>query len=564
MSLVLLAGLFGGCISDGREELLKKVEAYLEQKNTAAAARILETYLIQAPDDSAAKELKARYYHMTDQYLLEAETYYQLIKQIQGANKAAEPLERYYLACAEAYLQLGYREDALEIYREGSQQLASSALLKEKAEALAQELYPPPQKAKLALTPDESGVYAMTEPGEKTTLTLVFSGLRSIKTPETFERVCKDFETQTGHSVVYKSLPSGIGLYENKEGKAEKNGDLLFISSRQELARLAAENQLVSLKELRALLPQLGEHNQQALLPAAPDGEYYLLPVSTVWTGLYLNKTVLEECGVTLPAEGYDWEQFLNDCEKIKAKGYPAIAASLPKDLYPWLALCLINHENEASRTSQKDAVAAQRAAAMEEVRQLYENGCFMQPQQEQRTPLDLLVKGEAAFFLGDHSTIRELEVYRAQETQRLWLAPAPLQHENHAGKLIGDFSAGWAITRAAWDDPDKRLAALSLYSCLTSAAVQKEYTGKSGEWAPLKEQAGPEEENESARLQKIFFAQLNGVCFSELSLAPPQKQKEWVETILPQVLSGELLPAEAAEKVAETLHAQESIEDLQ
>ena len=70
---------------------------------------------------------------------------------------------------------------------------------------------------------------------------------------------------------------------------------------------------------------------------------------------------VLSDCGVAVPGPDYTWDQFLADCETIKAKGYAPIACSLFEVPHYWFEFCVMNNgtlgEQLAIPGSATDAV---------------------------------------------------------------------------------------------------------------------------------------------------------------------------------------------------------------
>ena len=47
----------------------------------------------------------------------------------------------------------------------------------------------------------------------------------------------------------------------------------------------------------------------------------YSVPVNGFWEGLFVNKDVLEACGVAVPDANTTWDQFMEMCETIKGQG---------------------------------------------------------------------------------------------------------------------------------------------------------------------------------------------------------------------------------------------------
>lgn len=551
LCVFLLLSLMAGCISDGREELLQKAENYLKSEELNRARRILETYLTQDPSSIKAQELQALYFHKTDQFLLEAEAYYRLIQKSADNKEQEDKLEQYYISCAAAYLLLGNKEDALEICQEGAKRLPKSKALAEKAQALQTELEPPHKKTEIAAVPDANGAYAMIEPGEKLALRLAFAADTDTGRNKVFLQKAKDFARETGHEVTIETLSIQKSEPDGGDDFSQPEADLFFVAGLQDLEAMAQAGQLVSLEEMRKELPQLGRHYRQELLAGAGDEKkVYGLPVSVVWTGLYINQSVLQESEVPLPDTAYTWEQFLKDCEAVKNAGYLPIANSPASDFDAWIDWCLLNNGGQASLSGQK--ALEQKETALQDLKDLYEKGYLRGEEPTIKdTPINLLLQDKAAFLLADAGLYTALAAGNADEMQKLYLIPPPVKQASHAGMILGETSGYWALSRAAWDDPDKRLAALSLYSYLTAKDTLENDTA-SYEGVLLENTHKEQPDIAKKLLEKSFFPRVTKIYPPFTGQLSPEAQALWKETVS-QMLTDELTLQQAAIQMNES-----------
>ena len=65
------------------------------------------------------------------------------------------------------------------------------------------------------------------------------------------------------------------------------------------------------------------------MLAVASDGKSYAVPSSGFWENMFVNTKVLADCGVSVPGPDYTWDQFLADCETIKAANSCTVSASV-------------------------------------------------------------------------------------------------------------------------------------------------------------------------------------------------------------------------------------------
>ena len=59
---------------------------------------------------------------------------------------------------------------------------------------------------------------------------------------------------------------------------------------------------------------------------------------------MFVNKTVLADCGIEVPGPDYSWDQFLADCQTIKDNGYTPIACSLVEVPHYWFEFLVMNN----------------------------------------------------------------------------------------------------------------------------------------------------------------------------------------------------------------------------
>jgi raffinose/stachyose/melibiose transport system substrate-binding protein len=192
---------------------------------------------------------------------------------------------------------------------------------------------------------------------------------------------------------------------------------------------------------------------------------------------MFVNKKVLEDCGVAVPGPDYTWEQFLADCETIKEAGYTPIACSLVEVPHYWFEFTVMNNgtvENHLDvPAAADDAAAAKWAAGLNDIKALYEAGYFPANTltASDAETVELFNSGEAAFLI-DGSWKVGYFTENAEDLNDFAIAYVPGTGERSASEAIGGLSMGYFITTKAWNDPDKREAAVEFVSQLTSDEV--------------------------------------------------------------------------------------------
>ena len=291
-----------------------------------------------------------------------------------------------------------------------------------------------------------------------------------------FENAVKAYEESTGNKVNDGSATS------NEEWKAKvltdfetgSEPDVLFYFTNADAEPFIGAGKVVSLEEIRAEYPDYAGNMKDSMIAVAADGKQYAVPSSGYWENMFVNKKVLEDCGVAVPGPDYTGDQFLADCETIKEAGYTPIACSLVEVPHYWFEFTVMNNgtvENHLDvPAAADDAAAAKWAAGLNDIKALYEAGFFPANTltASDAETVELFNSGEAAFLI-DGSWKVGYFTENAEDLNDFAIAYVPGKGERSASEAIGGISMGYFITTKAWNDPDKREAAVEFVSQLTS-----------------------------------------------------------------------------------------------
>ena len=291
-----------------------------------------------------------------------------------------------------------------------------------------------------------------------------------------FENAVKAYEESTGNKVNDGSATS------NEEWKAKvltdfetgSEPDVLFYFTNADAEPFIGAGKVVSLEEIRAEYPDYAGNMKDSMIAVAADGKQYAVPSSGYWENMFVNKKVLEDCGVAVPGPDYTWDQFLADCETLKEAGYTPIACSLVEVPHYWFEFTVMNNgtvENHLDvPAAADDAAAAKWAAGLNDIKALYEAGFFPANTltASDAETVELFNSGEAAFLI-DGSWKVGYFTENAEDLNDFAIAYVPGKGERSASEAIGGISMGYFITTKAWNDPDKREAAVEFVSQLTS-----------------------------------------------------------------------------------------------
>ena len=262
--------------------------------------------------------------------------------------------------------------------------------------------------------------------------------------------------------------------------------DVLFYFTGADANAFIQANKVVSLEEIRKEYPEYASNmDDTKLVPSLVDNKLYTVSANGYWEGLYVNTKVLKDCKIAVPGSDYTWDQFMADCAVIKEKGYAPVAAALSSVPHYWWEYSVFN--NEKTLTDHPVIPDTMEAAAtwisgMEDIKAMYEAGCF--PKNTLSATDDeifqLFMEDRAAFLLDGSWKVGAIinacsaipDAPATLDTAKLdnfTVTYVPAKGARKATDLIGGYSMGYYITRKAWENPDKRAAAVSFVESMTT-----------------------------------------------------------------------------------------------
>ena len=296
-----------------------------------------------------------------------------------------------------------------------------------------------------------------------------------------YEAALAGYEAATGNTVLDASATS------NEEWKAKvmtdfetgTEPDVLFYFLGADANSIIEADKVVSLEEIRAEYPDFASNMKDSLLVASPaDGEVYGVPSSGFWESMFVNTAVLEASGVDVPGADYTWEQFLSDCEKIKAAGFTPVAVSLQEVPHYWFEFTVYNNGSVANHldipASATDETGTKWVSGFEDLKSLYDLG-YLPANTLTATDAEtvqLLADGEAAFLIDGSWKVGYFTENCADHLDDFALAYVPGKGDRAASDIIGGISMGYYITRQAWEDESKHDAVVAFVEHMTSDEV--------------------------------------------------------------------------------------------
>ena len=304
----------------------------------------------------------------------------------------------------------------------------------------------------------------------------------------------KAYEKESGNTINDAEVDS---IDENwKQGVLEsfRNGtepDVINYFVGADADELIKNDKLVSISEIRKEYPDYASNMKESLIPVSTyDGRQYAIAVYGYWEGLFYNKKVLKDSGVSIPGKDYTWDKFIADCETIKTNGYTPIACSLKNIPNYWFDYCIFNNGNVSTHTTlpqtANDDIGKNWVAGLEDIKSLYEDGFFPSNTNEvgdEETSV-MILEDKAAFLLEGSWKVGWFQ----DESKKLGIdvndfgvTYFPSKGSRKTTDALGGFSMGYSITRKAWDDPEKRDACVEFVTAMTTDKVASTFGEAAG-----------------------------------------------------------------------------------
>ncbi len=251
--------------------------------------------------------------------------------------------------------------------------------------------------------------------------------------------------------------------------------DVLFFFNGVDANAFVEAGKVVSIDEIRAEYPDYASNMKDGMLGASPvDGVNYSVPVNGYWEGLFVNKSVCEAAGVEVPNADTTWEEFLDICQKISDAGYTPIAASLAQVPHYWFEFSIYNYLSPSTHNILPDGIDSLQGQAwvngLTDVKDLYERGYFPANTltgTDDET-VQMFIDGKAAFLIDGSWKVGGIESM-TDDIDNFTVTYVPGKNDRATTDIIGGLSSGYYITKKAWDDPEKRAAAVSFVSYMTT-----------------------------------------------------------------------------------------------
>ena len=266
---------------------------------------------------------------------------------------------------------------------------------------------------------------------------------------ETYEAINKEFMEQYDYITIEDNSQTS-----DEEWKAAVNADF-SVGNEPDVIQfftdatadsIIATDKLVSIEDIRAEYPDYAADTLDSALQAAAntDGVERAVPTTGYWEGLYCNKDLFDQYDLELPT---DWASMETAIETFKENDIIPIACSLNNVPHYWIEFLMLYASGVDEYTSIPTSAP------------------------------EGWVKGLEMF-----KTLRDMGAFPEDTDNTVVIAfPGVPDQKAEAGSLVGGISSGFYFTKKAWEDPDKRDAAVKFVMAHTCQAGVQRYWEATG-----------------------------------------------------------------------------------
>lgn len=242
---------------------------------------------------------------------------------------------------------------------------------------------------------------------------------------------------------------------------------------------IIATGKLVSIDEIRAEYPEYAADTLDSALAASAntDGVSRAVPTTGYWEGLYCNKDLFDQYDLELPT---DWASLETAITTFKENGIIPIACSLNNVPHYWIEFLMLYASGADEYTSVPETAPEGWVKGLEMFKTLRDMGAFP----EDTDTVDDAYTGQ---LFRDKKAAMQLDgswyAGNIEDTDNTVVIafPGVPDQKAEANSVVGGISSGFYITKKAWDDPDKRDAAVKFVMAHTCQAGVQRYWEATG-----------------------------------------------------------------------------------
>lgn len=255
--------------------------------------------------------------------------------------------------------------------------------------------------------------------------------------------------------------------------------DVLQFFSDATADTLIATDKLVSLDDILKEYPEYAGDTLESSLDQVEntDNVKRAVPTTGFWEGLYINEDLFKANNIEVPT---DWASFKTAIEKLKEAKITPIAVSLNNVPHYWVEHLMLYASGLEEYKSVPTTAPEGWINGLEALKTLRDLGAFPEDTDtiDDDMSFQLFNEKKAAMLLDGSWKVNAID---DKDNVKVIPFPGVENQKAEQGTIISGVSSGFYITKKAWDDPDKRDAAVKFVMAQTSKDSLVKYWNGNG-----------------------------------------------------------------------------------
>lgn len=299
---------------------------------------------------------------------------------------------------------------------------------------------------------------------------------------EVFESICKEYREENPDIILSAESKTSDEVWKTSVAAdfcAGNEPDVIQFFTDATANQLIKMDKFVTLEEIRREYPDYAADTYNWALNQVTneDGVMRAVPTTGFWEGLYCNKDLFDQYDIPLPT---DTESFETAIRKFRETDIIPVACSISNVPHYWTEHLLLASLGEKEFTEPFVRITPKWENGLEKIAYYREMGAFPDNTDtiDNAYASELFVKKKAAMILEGNWFLPNIK-----DTENTVILPFPGLWDAMDGKkiIVGGMTSGFYISRRAWDNPDKRDAAVKFVMANTSAAAVERYWESGG-----------------------------------------------------------------------------------
>lgn len=306
----------------------------------------------------------------------------------------------------------------------------------------------------------------------------------------TYQAICKEFMKENPNITIEDNSQPADEEWKtmvNTDFSVGNEPDVIQFFTDATADSIVATDKLVPIEEIRAEYPEYAAGIYDSALEAAKntDGVLRAVPTTSYWEGLYCNKDLFDKYGLEIPT---DWASLEHAIITFRNNGIIPIACSLNSVPHYWIEYLMLYSSGIEGYTIIPQTAPEDWSKGLALFQTLREMKAFPEN-------TDTVDSSYTSQLFRDKKAAMQLDgswfAASIEDTENTVVVGFPGVPEQKANPntIVGGISSGFYITRKAWENPNKREAAVKFVMAQTCRdSIERYWEATGGVTKPVAE----------------------------------------------------------------------------